>query len=676
MSADKNEQPDRQPIADIDLDNNEFQQVWQLINRTNRSVFLTGKAGTGKSTFLRYITDNTRKPHVVLAPTGVAAVNAGGVTLHSFFQLPLKPILPDDPDFSVSRIRQRFKYNRSKIQLIHKLKLIVIDEISMVRADVIDIIDRILRVYTGNMRLPFGGIQMLLVGDIFQLEPVATGDAREILRNSYKHLFFFSANVFKDFQVIPIELVKCYRQSDTTFVNILDRIRIGKPLQNDIQAINARFNPDVTSEPAAGFVMTLASQRDMVNAINEKHLAKINFPEITYTGKIEGDFPETAHPVPVKLILKLGAQVVFVRNDFEHRWYNGSLGKVTMATEDKLEIELENGDRHILEPERWSNIKYVFNEETRRVDEIELGSYIQYPVRLAWALTIHKSQGLTFNNVIIDLGRGAFTGGQTYVALSRCRSLEGLTLRSALRDRDIFVNPEIARFSQSFNIPENISRALAESQADELYGRAARLWDKGSYMEATDTFFQALEGRNRLSDRGVKRLVKQKLSVFNSMQNKIESLERELNDAKSKLRRLASEYVSLGLMGLQNTQDTAPALQNFEKALSIDSSNPDALRGKAKALVGIGETESALETYISLIRSDNAQATDYLETADLYIACGETYDALDCLIQAFELDKNNPVICDRLADIYTSIGDDSEADRYTRLARKLRRRKK
>lgn len=676
MSADKNEKPDRQPVADIDLDNNEFQQVWQLINRTNRSVFLTGKAGTGKSTFLRYITENTRKPHVVLAPTGVAAVNAGGVTLHSFFQLPLKPILPDDPDFSVSRIRQRFKYNRSKIQLIRKLKLIVIDEISMVRADVMDIIDRILRVYTGNMRQPFGGIQMLLVGDIFQLEPVATGDAREILRNAYKHLFFFSANVFKDFQVIPIELVKCYRQSDTTFVNILDRIRIGKPLQSDIQAINSRFNPDVTSGPADGFVMTLASQRDMVNAINEKHLAKIKFPEITYTGQTEGDFPETALPVPVKLVLKLGAQVVFVRNDFEHRWYNGSLGKVTMATEDKLEIELENGDRHILEPERWSNIKYVYNEDTRRVDEIELGSYIQYPVRLAWALTIHKSQGLTFNNVIIDLGRGAFTGGQTYVALSRCRSLEGMTLRSVLRDRDIFVNPEIARFSQSFNVPENVSRALAESQADELYGRAARLWDKGSYMEATDTFFQALDGRNRLNDRGVKRLIKQKLSVFTALQNKVESLEHELNDAKTTLRRLATEYVSLGLMGLQNAEDMAPALQNFEKALSIDPTNPDALRGKAKALVGIGENESALESYIRLIRSGNPQAADYLDTAELYISYGETYEALDCLIQAFELDKNNPIICDRLADIYTSIGDESEADRYTRLARKLRRRKK
>ena len=676
MESSKNEKTKINPESDIDLDNNEFQQVWQLINHTNRSVFLTGKAGTGKSTFLRYITEHTKKPHVILAPTGVAAVNAGGVTLHSFFQLPLKPILPDDPDFSVSRIRQRFKYNRSKIQLIRKLKLIVIDEISMVRADVIDIVDRILRVYTGNMRLPFGGIQMLLVGDIFQLEPVATGDTREILRNAYNHLFFFSANVFKDFQVIPIELVKCYRQSDTDFVNILDRIRIGHPLVNDIQAINSRYNPDIKSNHSKEFIMTLCSQRDMVNAINESHLAQIKFPEITYTGITEGDFPESALPVPQKLVLKLGAQVVFVRNDFEHRWYNGSLGRVTMATNDKLEIELENGDRHILEPERWSNIKYVYNEDSRRVDEIELGSYIQYPVRLAWALTIHKSQGLTFNNVIIDLGRGAFTGGQTYVALSRCRSLEGMTLKSVLRERDIFINPEIARFSQTFNSSDNIKRALTEAQADELYVKSARLWDQKHFMESTDMFFKAMEGKNRINDRGVKRLIKQKLSVFDSLNNTITDLENQLNQAKAALRKLASEYVSLGLTGLQNIADMSPALLNFEKALSIDPENQDALRGKAQALVGMGENESALDSFIKLIRAGSTNSEDYIGAADIYSSCGEVHDALDCLLKALTIDKNNPVICDRLADIYMSIGEEGEADRYSQLAKKLRKKKK
>ncbi|MDE6353251.1 MAG: AAA family ATPase, partial [Muribaculaceae bacterium] len=603
-------------------------------------------------------------------------VNAGGVTLHSFFQLPLKPILPDDPDFSVSRIRQRFKYNRSKIQLIRKLKLIVIDEISMVRADVIDIVDRILRVYTGNMRLPFGGIQMLLVGDIFQLEPVATGDTREILRNAYNHLFFFSANVFKDFQVIPIELVKCYRQSDTDFVNILDRIRIGRPLPTDIQVINSRYNPDIKINHARDFIMTLCSQRDMVNAINESHLAQINFPEITYTGAIEGDFPESALPVPDKLVLKLGAQVVFVRNDFEHRWYNGSLGRVTMATSDKLEVELENGDRHILEPERWSNIKYVYNEDSRRVDEIELGSYIQYPVRLAWALTIHKSQGLTFNNVIIDLGRGAFTGGQTYVALSRCRSLEGMTLKSMLHERDIFINPEISRFSQTFNSSDNIKRALTEAQADDLYVKSSRLWDKRQFMESTDLFFHAMEGKNRINDRGVKRLIKQKLSVFESLNNQISELESQLSQARAKLRKLASEYVSLGLMGLQNQADLSPALLNFEKALQIDPENHDALRGKAQALVGIGENETALETYIKLIKTNSVNSDDYVGAADLYSSYGEIHDALDCLLKALTIDKNNPVICDRLADIYNSIGEESEADRYSQLAKKLRKKKK
>ena len=422
--------------------------------------------------------------------------------------------------------------------------------------------------------------------------------------------------------------------------------------------------------------MTLCSQRDMVNAINESHLAQIKFPEITYTGITEGDFPESALPVPQKLVLKLGAQVVFVRNDFEHRWYNGSLGRVTMATNDKLEIELENGDRHILEPERWSNIKYVYNEDSRRVDEIELGSYIQYPVRLAWALTIHKSQGLTFNNVIIDLGRGAFTGGQTYVALSRCRSLEGMTLKSVLRERDIFINPEIARFSQTFNSSDNIKRALTEAQADELYVKSARLWDQKHFMESTDMFFKAMEGKNRINDRGVKRLIKQKLSVFDSLNNTITDLENQLNQAKATLRKLASEYVSLGLTGLQNIADMSPALLNFEKALSIDPENQDALRGKAQALVGMGENESALDSFIKLIRAGSTNSEDYIGAADIYSSCGEVHDALDCLLKALTIDKNNPVICDRLADIYMSIGEEGEADRYSQLAKKLRKKKK
>ncbi|MDE5857528.1 MAG: ATP-binding domain-containing protein, partial [Muribaculaceae bacterium] len=356
--------------------------------------------------------------------------------------------------------------------------------------------------------------------------------------------------------------------------------------------------------------------------------------------------------------------------------YNGSLGRVTMATNDKLEVALENGDRHILEPERWSNIKYVYNEDSRRVDEIELGSYIQYPVRLAWALTIHKSQGLTFTNVIIDLGRGAFTGGQTYVALSRCRSLEGMTLKSMLHERDIFINPEIARFSQTFNSSDNIKRALTEAQADELYVKSARLWDKRQFMESADMFFQAMEGKNRINDRGVKRLIKQKLSVFEALNNQIADLESRLSKANTTLRKLASEYVSLGLMGLQNHADMSPALLNFEKALQIDPENQDALRGKAQALVGIGENESALEVYIKLIKTDSTNSDDYVGAADLYSSYGEIHDALDCLLKAHTIDKSNPSICERLYDIYTSIGEESEADRYYQLAKKLRRKKK
>ena len=254
---------------DIDLNNDEFQNAWKLINYTHQSVFLTGKAGTGKSTFLKYIRDNIKKKYVVLAPTGIAAVNVGGVTMHSFFRIPLKPLLPDDPDFAVKRLRERMKYPKDLRKLIKELELIIIDEISMVRADVIDFIDKILRVYSSNMREPFGGKQLLLVGDIFQLEPVVTSDMREVLRTHYQNSYFFSANAFSQIEIVPIELKKIYRQNDSQFISMLDRIRMGRPLQEDVLKLNQRvFERDSASTGDDKMVMTLATRRDMVDTIN------------------------------------------------------------------------------------------------------------------------------------------------------------------------------------------------------------------------------------------------------------------------------------------------------------------------------------------------------------------------------------------------------------------------
>lgn len=657
----------------IDLDNREFQKVWELIAHTNRSVFLTGKAGAGKSTFLRYITSNTSKKHVVLAPTGIAAVNAGGVTLHSFFKLPFRPVLPDDPDFSLRYLRERMKYSGDFVKLLREIDLIIIDEISMVRADTIDFIDKLLRFYTGRRREPFGGKQMLLVGDIFQLEPVVQGETRDILRKYYDNFFFFSANVFKEFSVIPIELKKIYRQSDSRFISLLDRVRAGSPTMDDIKLLNSRIKQDVKTD-RNDFVMTLATHRDMVDAINDHHLNMLASPVITYMGEISGDFPETALPSPMELQLKVGAQVVFVKNDKDHRWVNGTIGKVYSASADNLEIELESGERHILEPERWSNIRYDYDEDTKKITEIELGYYIQYPLRLAWALTIHKSQGLTFNNVIIDMGRGAFSGGQTYVALSRCRSLEGMTLRSTVNQRDMFVNPAIVRFSSQFNSDKLINSAIEEAHVKELFVKASQNWYKGDIGAAIDNLTEASASDYQLDKPLVRRYLKQKLSVIDTQKAEIESLRAQVRSLKSTLTSLASEYVAMADFCMQSGNDPEPALQNYNKALGISSDCIPALLGKAKVYLSMGEYDSAISIAEQAVKTapDNYDARMLL--GELSMAMESLFTALDNFLSAIELNDNLPEPYEQISDIYKRVGDKEEAKKYRTLAAKIRRK--
>lgn len=657
----------------IDLDNREFQKVWELVTHTNRSIFLTGKAGAGKSTFLRYITSKTTKKHVILAPTGIAAVNAGGVTLHSFFKLPFKPVLPDDPDFNLRYLRERMKYSSNFVKLLRELELIVIDEISMVRADTIDFIDKLLRMYTGRRMEPFGGKQMLFVGDLFQLEPVVPAEMRDILRKHYDNFFFFSANVFREFSVIPIELKKIYRQTDPTFISLLDRVRSGSPSEDDIRLLNSHLNPDVKSEQN-NFIMTLATHRDMVDAINDHHLNMLKSPVVTYKGVITGDFPETALPTPMELQLKVGAQVVFIKNDFDHRWVNGTIGKVYSAQPDGLEIELESGNRYIVEPERWANIRYDYDEDTRKITEVELGSYTQYPLRLAWALTIHKSQGLTFNNAIIDMGRGAFSGGQTYVALSRCRSLEGLTLRSTVNMRDMFVNPAIVRFSREFNSDTLFESALQDAHTRELFRRAAENWNKGEIGEAVDCLTEASAKDYRLDKPLVKRYLKQKLVIIKSQQSEIESLKSEVAELKKTLRKLAEEYMHLGEVCMKNSNDPEPALKNFSKALSISPDFVEAMIAKARLLMSIGEHEAALTLAETAVRTEPENYAALTLSGELALATDSLFTALDRLLAAISLNGNEPLAYELVSEVYKAVGDNAEAKKYKKMAAKLRKK--
>ena len=666
----------------IDLDNPEFQDLWKLISYTRQSVFMTGKAGTGKSTFLRHIVENTKKRTVVLAPTGIAAVNAGGVTLHSFFHLPFKPLLPDDPELQIRNLRQRLKHTAEQQKLIRELELIVIDEVSMVRADIIDFIDKVLRLYSGRFREPFGGKQLLLVGDIFQLEPVVTSDMRDIFRDLYPNLYFFSAKVFRDFALVPIELRKVYRQSDSLFIGMLDRMRLGAVSAEDIAMLNSRVDPEASSpERQKEFTMTLAPKRDTVDAINTSRLGRLKRKLHIFHGEIRDKFPENSLPVPLVLELKVGAQVVFVRNDPEKRWVNGTIGKIHSISENSLEVELENGQIHTITREVWENVSYRYDKETKKIDEEVLGTFTQYPLRLAWALTIHKSQGLTFPRVIIGLEGGAFAAGRAYVALSRCQSLEGLTLRTKVNPYDFFVNPAIRSFSGFFNNPAILASAMTTAKADDCFHRAAASFDSGDFSSAVEYFTEGLYARDELRNPAVIHLLKQKLYRLGKSGDRVATLEEKLREADKKFRELAKEYVSLGLDCLSD-ENYGAAIANFDKALKISPGFTDALRLKGEAAMDGGDHLTAAECFGEIIREQPKDFDALFAIGKLHCHLAgesdnpdeERYKALNYLLAAEESKPDSAPLHDRLASLNEEMGDMEEADRHRSIARRLRKR--
>ncbi len=422
-------------------DNPELDLAYQFVTQTNKNIFLTGKAGTGKTTFLKKIRREIHKRMAVVAPTGVAAINAEGVTIHSLFQLPFGPIIPGAP------VNEKRKFNRQKIQLIKSIELLVIDEISMVRADVLDAIDGVMKRYK-NPRRTFGGAQVLMIGDLHQLPPVVNSAEWTLLQSYFSTPYFFGSNALKESKPVVIQLKKIYRQADEHFISILNKVRQGNIDKDVLEELNGRYRKDVEEFRAKGYI-TLASHNAKADQINAERLKSIKDEGKTFYAEVSGNFPESAYPTEENLLLKKGAQVMFVKNDSteEKRYFNGKIGTVSRFTSDGIYVQDEDGKEIIVKEEQWDNRRYNLDEKTKEVKEEVIGSFVQVPLKLAWAITIHKSQGLTFDKLIID-AEAAFAHGQVYVALSRCKSFEGIVLSSKLKDSSIKTDEVVSYYSQ------------------------------------------------------------------------------------------------------------------------------------------------------------------------------------------------------------------------------------
>ena len=480
-----------------DITNEMFQLAIQLVNQSNRNIFLTGKAGTGKTTFLKYIRENCPKQIAIVAPTGVAAINAGGVTIHSFFQLPLAPFIPEAKGlgFAVNKeevsnkhsLISRLRFNSDKKKVLQQLEILVIDEISMVRCDTLDAIDTVLRHIRQRPNERFGGVQLLFIGDMLQLPPVIKEQEWKLLSDYYGGQYFFDSKVLEEEPPLYLEFNKIYRQQDERFIRLLNQVRNNELDENGIQLLESRFHPTFRRSKQDGYII-LTTHNDRAREINARELGSLDTKLFSYQAEVLEEFSDRAYPADELLQLKVGSQVMFIRNDAADkgkRFFNGKIGTISKLEADKIFVQCKDEPGEIeVQKEKWENIRYTLNKTTRQLDSDVLGSFTQYPLRLAWAITIHKSQGLTFEKAIIDAG-AAFAPGQVYVALSRCTNLEGMVLQSRVRSNSLFSDKRIVEFSQRSASGNQLQQELAIAKKNYQQSVLVSVFDFGVAINST-----------------------------------------------------------------------------------------------------------------------------------------------------------------------------------------------
>ncbi len=509
--------------------NHELELARHFVEKTNRNIFITGKAGTGKTTFLRNLQNSLNKRMVVVAPTGVAAINARGVTIHSFFQLPFGVLLPN----STSTIQR--KVNRQKRDIIRSLDLVIIDEISMVRADILDAIDEVLRRYKDRHKV-FGGVQMLFIGDLQQLSPVVRPNDWELLKQHYKNAYFFSSLAYQQANVIPIELKYIYRQQNENFIKILNEIRNNCLSDKSAEILNKQYQPNFNTKED-GYI-TLTTHNNRADKINQEKINELDTKPKTYRAIVSGNFPENSYPIDKELTFKVGSQVMFVKNDpsFEKRYFNGKIGTIVELNSEIISVQC---DDEIIEAsfETWENMKYSLNEETQEITEVVEGTFTQIPLRLAWAITIHKSQGLTFDKAIID-AEASFAHGQTYVALSRCKTLEGIVLKSKIGSSSIVNDVTVNAFNKEMeeNQPDENDLKASKKQyqldlINELFDFSSFLYPLNRLIDLFNRNETILKGNlieplQKIKEQGIIPLIK----ISNGFKNQLIELSKEIEN--------------------------------------------------------------------------------------------------------------------------------------------------